>query len=238
VRCGLHGLHAMSFAWPEHKVDLAEAAELFARAWRARGESKTVHRSSLSRFVADKGFPFEEGKRGAKLVDAKALFEAYTTNFTRAVMAGETGNAPQSFATRPSAPAAAPEREPGDDPKFRQAQIKVIESELDLAERLNQTVPAAEVTAGAGEAIASLRSAFAEARADAVSRILQLFGRPESDARLVREELKRFERAGQEKFAAAFAAFLTPDGHAEAAAREKLARAAEIAEALDADPRS
>lgn len=222
----------MSFEWPEHLVDLAEAAELFARAWRAAGETKSVHRSSLSRFVAKHNFPTAKGPKSAKLVDAKALFEQYNGDFTRQVMAGETGSTPQSYASAARPPGSTSPRDPGDDPKFEIAQLKAIGERLDLAERLNQTVPAAEVAAAAGEAIATLRAAFAEARADAVSRLLQLFGRPESDARLVRDELKRFEREGQEKFAAAWADFLTPDGQKPDASHARLARAAEIAEAL------
>lgn len=235
MRRGLHGLHAMSMVWPEHAVDLAEAARLFERA------GKPTSRSSLSRFVAKHSFPYAEGPKGAKLVDAKALFEAYTTNFTRQVMAGETGAAPQTYTPAHPRAAQLPAGDPPDpaaDPKFRLAELRAAEAALDMAERLNETVPAAEVAAAMGEAVASLRAAYAEARADAVSRLLQLFSRPESDARLIRDELKRFEREGQEKFAAAFAAFLTPDGQTHDAAREKLSRAAKIAEALDAEPQS
>jgi hypothetical protein len=231
----MHGMHGMSFAWPEHRVDLAEAAELFARAWKAAGQARTVHRSSLSRFVKDHDFDFTPGPKGAKLVDAKALFEAYTGDFTRAVMAGETGSTPQTYTTPASAPSAPPNPDKSDDPKYRLAQLRTIGEELDLAERLNQTVPLDEVVAAAGESIATLRSAQAEARADTVSRLLQLFGRPESDARLVRDVLKQHDRLGQEKFAAAWALFLTPDGQKEDPARAKLARAAEIAEALASD---
>lgn len=223
MRGPLHGLHAMSFAWPENAVDLAEAAALFTRA------GKAVHRSSLSRFVKDKRFPFTLGPKGAKLVDAKALFDAYTGDFTRAVMSGEASAAPQIPAAPTRAATTPPDGDEPVNPKFRQAELKVIEAELDLAERLNQTVPVDEVTAAAGEAIATLRSAQAEARADTVSRLLQLFGRPESDARLVRDVLKQHDRIGQEKFAAVWAAFLTPDGAKDTAAREKLARAEAIA---------
>jgi hypothetical protein len=227
----MHGLHAMTFAWPEHPVDLAEAAALFTRA------GKATHRSSLSRFVAKHNFEYRPGPKGAKLVDAKALWDAYTGDFTRAVMAGETGSAPQTYSA-PSGARRPPQSPPGDDetedPKFRLAQLKTMGEELDLAERLNQTVPIEEVTAAMAEAVAQLRSAQAEARADTVSRILQLFNRPESDARLVRDALKQHDRIGQEKFAAVFAAFLTPEGQKSDAARDKLARAEAIAVQLDA----
>lgn len=227
----------MSVTWPEHAVDLAEAARLFERA------GKPVHRSSLSRFINDpqKNFPHTIGPKGAKLVDAKALWDAYTTNFTRQVMAGETGSVARTYtlANSPAPgqiPGAAPAGDTADaDPKLRIAQINAMEKELDLAERLNQTAPVAEVTAAGGEAMANLRAAQAEARADTVSRLLQLFGRPESDARLVRDVLKQHDRLGQDKFAEVLAAFLTPEGQKCAPALEKLARAEKIAEALDAD---
>lgn len=83
------------------------------------------------------------------------------------------------------------------------------------------------------EAAAQLRSAQAEARADTVSRILQLLKRPESDARLVHDALKQHDRIGQEKFASVFAAFFTPEGQQPDTARDKLARAEAITVQLD-----
>lgn len=198
----------MSFEWPTEKVDLNRAAELITAA------GKSVSRSSLSRFVASRNFPFAvDGHR--KLVDAKALYEAYIGDFTREVMAGESGSAPQKPAS------AAPPRDRSNDPKYREAELKVISAELDLAERLAKTIPADEVDAAAAESMAVLRTAFAEVRSDTASRIVEALKLPEHASRIIREELKRFEREGQEKAAAIWARLATADGQTEAETRAR-----------------
>lgn len=52
----------------------------------------------------------------------------------------------------------------------------------------------------------------------------------------MRDVLKQHDRLGQEKFAAAWADFLTPEGQKPDAAHARLTRAAKIAETLDANP--
>jgi hypothetical protein len=222
VRGCTHGaarVHGMSFAWPTEKVDLDEAARLITAA------GKRVSRSSVSRFVKSRDFPHEiSGQR--KLVNAKDLFEAFTADFTRQVMAGEAGAAQTISA--PTAPKVAGR----DDPKYRAAQLNVIEAELNLAARLEQTVPVAEVAAAVAESIAVLSSKLAEARADAAGRLIQSLKLPEHAARTIREELKRSDREAQQAFADVWVRTMTPEGRAEAEASHIIAELVALAHKL------
>jgi hypothetical protein len=174
----------VKFEWPEELVDITTAAALFTRA------GKPVDRTNLGRFIATRNFPVkQDGRR--RIVNAKDLFEAYTTDFSRQVMAGESG--------RSTAPAAKP------NPKMREAELKAQSLELDLAERLRRVVPADEVAAALAEAIAQLRAAHAQATVDQADMLLQELGLPAHKLAVLRNGLKRFGRVGQEKFAQAIA---------------------------------
>lgn len=191
---GLHGVHAVSFEWPSEKVDLARAAELITAA------GKPVSRSSLSRFLKNKDFPHVlDGHR--KLVDAKALNDAYLGDFTRETMAGENG-----LAAKPRKTAAVPASS-GDqhsDPRRAYHAAQTERLTLELAEKKRELIPASEAAAAVAQSVANLRASLHEALNDTADALVHALGLPAHRHPLVVKHLKDMIHGAQMKFAATF----------------------------------
>lgn len=201
----LHGMHALSFDWPTERVDLNRAAELFALAGRP------VSRSSLSRFVKNTNFPHAVD-RGRKLVDGKALWDAFNGDYNREVMAGETGLAAEPREKPVHASRSAPA---GPDPRRDYHAMKAEELRLKLAADKRALIPATEAAASVGIAIANLRAALHEAMNDTADALIHQLGLPAHRQQLVVKLLKDMIYAGQMKFAETFEPLVagsTPDG--------------------------
>jgi hypothetical protein len=225
----------MDLEWPEEPVDLTTAAKLFVLA------GKQVDRTNLGRFVASRNFPvITQGRR--QLVQAKLLFDVYCNDFSRKVMAGETGSvregaglAPRSSGAPGGGVAAAPVAGGGlgqrdrSNPKLRESELKAQALELDLAERLRKVVPIEEVAAAQAEAIAQLRAAFSQAIADHADIMLPELGLPAHRSGALRLGLKRFALIGQGKFAEAVTPLIALPEEVTGAARIRLDRLATIA---------
>ena len=221
--------------WPTEPVTLAEAARLFAAAGRP------VDRSNLSRYVASRNVAYVQKGR-FKLVDARALFDLYTEDYGRKLMAGETQNAAPSppGAAAPAgptlpadaaggregltSPAGAPEDRPEDrrDPKREETELKVQARRIALARELGQVVPVEEVEAATAEAIADLRAAYAQALRDVADAMAVELGLPANRVAALRVALKRYARLGQEAFAARMAAAVKGDAETAENARARL----------------
>jgi hypothetical protein len=197
----------VNFEWPEELVDITTAAALFTRA------GKPVDRTNLGRFIATRNFPVkQDGRR--RLVNARELFDAYRTDFSRQVMSGEsTGAAPASKS----------------NPKLREAELRAQSLELDLAERLRKVVPVEEVASAQAEAIAQLRAAYAQAVSDQAEALLIELALPAHKLATIKAGLKRFARIGQEKFAQALAPLISAQGDIVDSARIRLDRITELA---------
>ena len=205
---------------PDKLCTLTECAALFKKA------GKAVDRTNLGRFVDSRDFPFTQRGR-SKLVNARDLFEQYAGDFTRQVMSGEHSGfveppkqngmkavrSDQTFR-----PPATDQANTAKDPRRREAELKVIDREMDIALRLKQVVPVEETEAAAAEAIAELRAAINRAVHEEAERIGAALNLPQSKNGLLRSELKRFARSAQEAFATRMsehtAALEDPEGNA------------------------
>lgn len=211
--------------WPAEPVDVATAARLFEQA------GVKVDRSNLSRFIDSREFPCVlAGRR--KLVDPKALFDFYTEDFSRQVMSGQ-GTAPP-----PETPGQT-ETARRSDPKREETELKVAERRLNLNERLRQLIPAVEVDAAVAEAMADMKSAAAQTRADFADALLAELGLPATKLAPLRQGLKRYANALFENFAAraatAAAAINEPASDARARFDELVAFAEELRGEINID---
>lgn len=204
--------------WPDHLSTLSECAKLFEQAGRK------VDRTNIGRFIDSRSFPYQTRGR-SKLVDAKQLFDAYTGDFSRQVMAGESGQA--TSVSQPPAPQRQPPEHPSPpstDPKRREAELKVIDRQLDLTDRLRQTIPVEETEAACADAVAELRAAFAQTVHDQADEIAVALGLPASKIALLRARLKGFAKKGQEAFANRMAEHAAALNEETSSARDRLTK--------------
>lgn len=215
----------MSFAWPEQRVDLAEAARLFCAYWIAAGVERTVSRSSLSRYVSTRRYPTTPGPKGAKLVVAKQLFDAYDADFGRQLMAGQTGggaSSPSQAPAPPSAPAYAADDMLRDDPSRDLKRIQAHREQIALEKDLGRILTAEEVAAGLAASLGELRAALSQQARTEGSKLLAELGLPGTKLSILIAGLKRYGAHGQEAWAAKAAALLEASKTPGTSARERL----------------
>ena len=193
-------------AWPK-LCTLAEASRLFAE------QGVQVHRSNLSRFCTSRNVPRVDGK-----VDPEALFKAFTNDFGRQVMAGQTAT---PVAT---APAAQTDDEPlaRDDPKRDLARINAQRAQLELSRDLGDAMPTDEVYAAFAEACADLGAAMTQAAREEAARLLADIGAPGHKIGAAIAALKRYADRGREAFAASAKRQMEALGSKESPARARM----------------
>lgn len=206
--------------WPQ-LCSIADAARLFA------AENVKVDRSNLSRFIVSRAIPTTQRGRD-RLVDPNVLFDRYTKDFSRSVMAGQGGTPLAPLTPAPPLPPppaqAAPTAPPAYDPKRHVAELNAQKLELELAEQLGRTVTAEEAAAAMAEAIAELRAAFARKARDEAARALTELGLGGHMKGVLVAAFKRFATHGQEAFAAKAAELLEASSTPDAPARARLDR--------------
>ncbi len=185
-------------------VSVARCAELLT----AAGDS--IERSALSRYC-DK-HSLKQGRAKGTRVDFETVQAHRAANYTREVMSGRPVApvlAPAALpleAVAPPAPAGAVVKIPDrDDPARGLKEIQLRQAQRDEAEAEGRLTHVADVDAGAAEAIVEMRAAFAEARATAAEHLAAELGLPPEKVRTLRAAFKRYDRVGQDKFAARIA---------------------------------
>lgn len=198
-------------------VSIARCAELLTLA------DDKIDRSALSRYCDTHGLKL--GSRGrAVLVDFETVRDHRRSNYTREVMSGQASSAAPAQVQPAPAPAPTnvtplPAR---DDPQRELKQVQLRDALRKEAADEGLTTPTAEVDAGAADAIAALRAAFAQAateQADLVAAELHL---PSEQVRPLRAALKRFARLGQERFAQVIARTIADANEPETEAYRRL----------------
>lgn len=165
------------------QVSVARCAVLLTEA------GDKIDRSALSRYCDTHALKL--GRQGKEVrVDFEAVQAHRAANYTREVMSG----APIAAASVTPIP-------PADDPARELKRLQVRRELRDEAASEGQLTSVAEVDAGAAEAIVEMRAAFAAERANAAERLAAELGAPPEKVRLIRAHLKRYDRAGQERFA-------------------------------------
>lgn len=186
---------------PVGLVSVARCAELLT----AAGDS--IERSALSRYCDKHGL--KQGRAKGTRVDFETVRAHRAANYTREVMSGRpvaaTPASPSAQALE--APAAAqvvriPER---DDPARGLKEIQLRAAQREEAEAEGRLTHVAEVDAGAAEAIVEMRAAFAESRGPSAEHLAAELGLPPEKVRVLRAALRRYDRVGQERFAARIA---------------------------------
>lgn len=206
-------------AAPIGLVSVVRCAELLT----AAGDK--IERSALSRYCDVHGLKGARDGRSV-LVDFEAVQAHRAANYQREVMAGGVAlppaPTPVASAAIEAQPAPVAQIPPRDDP---QRGLKAVQLRRELREeaqeegRLTET---AEVDAGAAEAIVEMRSSFAAVRADLAERMAAELGVPPEKVRTLRAWLKRYDRVGQERFAARMARALSEGNESQGEARDRL----------------
>lgn len=170
------------------RVSIARCAELLTAA------GDTIERSALSRYCDAHGL--KVGRQGrATLVDFEAVREHRSSNYTREVMSGQaSAESPRPVATVTPLPTR-------DDPQRGLKEVQLRNALRDEAERDGLLTPTGEVDAGAADAIAAMRAAFAQAASEAADKLAADLHLPADQVRTIRSHMKRFARVGQERFA-------------------------------------
>jgi hypothetical protein len=185
-------------------VSITRCAELLS------SSGDPIDRSALSRYCDAHNLKRRTDGRQT-LVDFESVRDHRAGSYTREVMSG-----------RPLAPPPAPSNITPLDPVKRRAAAQATSQELDLAERLGELTAIAEVDAGAADAIAELRAAFAGILHDETEKLAAELGLAPERARILRAGLKRYGRVGQQRFAQKLAASLAAVNEPEDAAHTRL----------------
>ena len=192
------------------RVSIARCAELLTAA------GDTIERSALSRYCDTHGL--KVGRQGrATLVDFEAVREHRSSNYTREVMSGQAvhGESPRPSAVVTPIPAR-------DDPQRGLKEIQYRNALRDEAERDGHLTPTGEVDAGAADAIAAMRAAFAQAASEAADKLAADLHLPADQVRTIRSHMKRYGRVGQERFAQVMAATIADANEPAAEAYQRL----------------
>lgn len=237
--------------WPEGKVSLARAAELFTAA------GHKVDATNLRRFVISRDFPFVQDGR-AKLVDAQALYERFVPDYSRRVMAGEAGaDVDDAFYDQadPENPAADADADDESEPSSPDAGagglrsssaggaasarrdldlVKTQTEQLKLAKALGQAVPLAEVEAAMASAFSEARAILDQKRADLVEELIAALDLPVERVPAIEKLLRARDMAALDLFADKQAQAAKAVNEPLSAARGRLNRLVAIADELRA----
>jgi hypothetical protein len=161
-------------------------------------------------------------------IDPAALFLAFSIDYGRQTMAGQTGSAspvrPPSAA--PAFPASstppADDDFARDDPRRDLLRTQATRAQLELDRELGKTVPAEEAAAAMAEAIAELRAAMLQAAREDAARLLADLKAPGHMTGIAVAALKRYAAKGQEAFARRAAQALDPSTPKGMSARARL----------------
>lgn len=199
-------------------VSVSRCAEMLAAA------GDVIDRSALSRYCDTHGLKL--GRVGKEvMVDYEAVRAHRADNYQRQVMSGGVELPPANPVREMAPPAplatvtAIPERS---DPARELKQLELRRRQREEAIEEGQLTGVAEIDAGAAEAIVEMRSAFAAARADFAERLGAELGIQPEKVRVLRAGLKRFERAGQTRFAERMARTLAAVNEAPSQALDRL----------------
>ena len=185
---------------PVGLVSVARCAKLLTEA------GDPIERSALSRYCDKHGL--KQGRAKGTRVDFETVQAHRAANYTREVMSGRpVAAAPPPPSPQMAGPAVAqvvkiPDR---DDPARGLKEIQLRAAQREEAEAEGRLTHVAEVDAGAAEAIVEMRAAFAESRGPSAEHLAAELGLPPEKVRTLRAALRRYDRVGQERFAARIA---------------------------------
>lgn len=205
-------------------VSVSRCAELLSE----RGDQ--VERSALSRYCDQHGL--KVGRRGRQvMVDFEAVQAHRAANYTREVMSGvAVAPAPAlTIEARPSAPAKVTALPGRDDPARGLKEIQLRQALRAEAEDEGRLCSTAEVDAGAADAIAEMRAAFAQVATDYAETAAAELQLPAEKVRMMRATLKRYARQAQDRFAKRLSASLADANEEESDAYARLTRLAAVA---------
>lgn len=204
---------------PHGLVSLARCAELLTQA------GDRIERSALSRYCDTHNLKGPKVGREVH-VDFEAVQAHRRENYQRQVMTGGKEIAPGEHArpVQPAsgeqgdlAPLAASSQPPSasvtpiplaNDPARELKSMELRRRQREEALEEGRLTDVAEVDAGLADAVVILRAAFAEVRADTAEALAAQLGVPPEKVRALRAGLKRYDRVGQERFAARLAKVL------------------------------
>lgn len=195
---------------PVGRVSISRCALLLAEA------GDRIDRSALSRYCDAHKLKLPKVGREV-LVDFEVVQAHRRDNYQREVQSGHA--IPATAPPSPSRPAA--------DVQTLDAhrQLKSVELRRKLreeAEEEGRLTAVAEVDAGAADAVVEMRAAFAAARPDLAERLAAELGLAPDKVRILRAGLKRYDRVGQERFAARLAQSLRAANETQGEALDRL----------------
>ncbi len=200
--------------WPK-LCTIAEAARLFTDA------GHPIDRSNLSKWISNRKIAGEvQGKR--TVYDPGAVFDAWSADFGRNLMAGRTGGAAVTAPKSPTAPLASSELPERDDPNRDLKRIQARQAALELERDLGRTLAVEEVAAGLAASLAELRATSSLKARDEARILLAELGLPGSKIATLTAGLKRFSAHLQEAWAAKSADLLAKSSTPDTPARQRL----------------
>lgn len=223
-------------AEPVGRVSISRCAELLTSA------GDRIDRSALSRYCDAHGLKL--GKVGRDVVvDYEAVRAHRAGNYQREVMSGQV--VPPPVLVQPRTPSVAPlpvaEPSPGVVPVQSATQqianmeehrgLKAVQLRRELREEAREEgllTETAEVDAATAEAIVEMRAALASLRGDLAEKMVAQFGLRPEHVRPMREFLRRYDREGQQRFAARMARLLRDGNEDEGEAVERLTALAAV----------
>lgn len=209
-------------------VSVSRCAELLAQA------GDPIDRSALTRYCDRHGLKL--GRQGrAAMVDFETVLDHRRANYTREVMSGGSAGASPAPSVAPPASNITP-IPPRDDPARGLKEIQLRQALREEAIAEERLTAVAEVDAGAAEAIAVLRAAFAQAGSEQAEQIAADLQLPSEKVRPLRAALRRFARIGQDRFAQSLATALAAGNETDSEAHARLTRLAAEAVRLRARP--
>ena len=198
---------------PVGRVSISRCAQLLGEA------GDRIDRSALSRYCDAHKLKLPKVGREV-LVDFEIVQAHRRDNYQREVQSGHA----IPVAAVPARPAAS---RPSGDVQTLDAhrQLKSVELRRKLreeAEEEGRLTAVAEVDAGAADAVVEMRAAFAAARPDLAERLAAELGLAPDKVRILRAGLKRYDRVGQERFAARLAQSLRAANETKGEALDRL----------------